>query len=414
MVPVSGRRIDGAGVQRDSGSTFLRCEVRDAGGPPSSRSVRLRSELCRADNANAGTGILVLSAAGGNTYTGATTVNVGALKIANENALGGDPDPGASVFIPGQLTLNGGTLYASADVIIDDSWRGITLGVGGGTMSVDPLKALTVKNVITGAGGLTKGYVDASDTGVVSPGSATDPTKVGTSKSGSETWNGGGAYSVDMTNATGGSGVGYDLIDFSGGLTIAATSGSPFAVMLNGTGVSNFDIAGSYRWPIVKVSGSISGFESGKFTLITSGFPSNLGSGHFGLAVSGDGTTLDITFGKGDPTAVTVASFGAYRRNGRVVAMWQTASLGTTLGFDLYRRSRTSGKWIKVNRSLIPAQFGRPAGGTYEVGDRQAPTACRLTYRLKEICAGGGMRWHGPCPVLAVRLAGVTAQSLRR
>ena len=118
--------------------------------------------------------------------------------------------------------------------------------------------------------------------------------------------------------------------------------------------------------------------------------------------LAGGGMTLDIVFGR-DPTAVTVASFGAFVRSGSVVATWTTASPGTTLGFDLYRKSRTGGKWIKINRSLIAAQFGRPAGGAYSVVDRRAPAARRLTYRLKEISTGGSTRWHGPYRVVPGR-----------
>jgi hypothetical protein len=96
------------------------------------------------------------------------------------------------------------------------------------------------------------------------------------------------------------------------------------------------------------------------------------------------------------PTAVTVASFGAKLRQGRVVAQWTTASLGASVGFHLYRKSLKTGEWRRVTRSLVPAQFGKPGGATYKVVDRGAPTNRRLTYRLKEVCSGGAVHWHGP------------------
>lgn len=107
-----------------------------------------------------GTGTLVISgevttAAQQNAagfITGTVTINAGKIRISTEGALGGDP----AAFNAGQLTLNGGALNAAASFTIDDSNRGVTLGASGGTFEVDANMTLTVANVITGAGGLTK------------------------------------------------------------------------------------------------------------------------------------------------------------------------------------------------------------------------------------------------------------------
>ncbi len=97
-----------------------------------------------------GAGTLALTAA--NTYTGITLVSAGTLSIADESALGSNPDS----FVADQLTLAGGTLQVTENLTIDDSNRGITLGTGGGTMEVVSGKTLTVTNLIAGSGGLTK------------------------------------------------------------------------------------------------------------------------------------------------------------------------------------------------------------------------------------------------------------------
>lgn len=97
-----------------------------------------------------GAGTLALTAA--NTYTGITLVSAGTLSIADESALGANPDS----FVADQLTLAGGTLQVSENLTIDDPNRGITLGTGGGTMEVVSGKTLTVTNLIAGSGGLTK------------------------------------------------------------------------------------------------------------------------------------------------------------------------------------------------------------------------------------------------------------------
>ena len=97
-----------------------------------------------------GTGVLTLS--GTNTYTGRTTINAGTLSIGDENRLGSNP----GAFTADQLLLNGGTLRATNNVWIDDTNRGITLGASGVTFEVDATRTLTIPNIITGAGSLTK------------------------------------------------------------------------------------------------------------------------------------------------------------------------------------------------------------------------------------------------------------------
>ncbi len=93
-----------------------------------------------------------LTLGGANTYTGTTVVNAGTLAIDAEQRLGNDP----ASFNAAQLTLNGGTLQATASFAIDDANRGITLGASGGAISVDDALTLTVANLVTGAGGLAK------------------------------------------------------------------------------------------------------------------------------------------------------------------------------------------------------------------------------------------------------------------
>lgn len=106
-----------------------------------------------------GTGTLTInSAAAGpatanaGAITGSTTINAGKVRINGEGNLGGD----AAAFNAGLLTLNGGTLGAFGTFAIDDANRGVTLGDSGGTFDVEGSNTLTVANVITGTGSLTK------------------------------------------------------------------------------------------------------------------------------------------------------------------------------------------------------------------------------------------------------------------
>lgn len=86
------------------------------------------------------------------TITGTTTVNGGKIRLNNELNLGSDP----AVLNPAQLTLDGGTLTAYATFVMDDTNRGVTLGASGGTIEVEGTHVLTLANIVTGAGGLTK------------------------------------------------------------------------------------------------------------------------------------------------------------------------------------------------------------------------------------------------------------------
>ena len=103
--------------------------------------------------ADAGT----LTLSGNNTYAGSTTVSGGVLRINSEARLGTTPGS----YVPGQLTLNGGTLETLASFAISPN-RGVTLGAGGGTIDVNPGYTTTVNSIVSGPGGLSK-----TDTGTL-------------------------------------------------------------------------------------------------------------------------------------------------------------------------------------------------------------------------------------------------------
>src|SRR5205814_1076121 len=128
----------------------------------------------------AGTGALVLSAA--NTYTGATSVNAGAISISSDSNLGTAP----ASAVANQLIINGGSTFAVnsnnnqtganpsspvADFFTLDngtyqsntggiahtisSNKGFTLGAGGGTLNTSTA-VTTFGGVITGSGNFTE------------------------------------------------------------------------------------------------------------------------------------------------------------------------------------------------------------------------------------------------------------------
>jgi len=165
------------------------------------------------------------------TLTGTTTavtpwtLSDGILQISSDSNLGADS---------GGLTFNGGTLETTADTISD---RTIAL-TGDGTFLTDPSTTLTLSNVISGAGGLTKAgdgtlilTADSSYSGVTT-------ISAGTLQLG----NGGttGSITGDVTNN------GTLAFDRSNDLTFAGAISGSGALVQQGTGSTTLTGANSY------------------------------------------------------------------------------------------------------------------------------------------------------------------------
>jgi len=301
-----------------------------------------------------GPGKLKLTTA--NSYTGLTSVGGGGtLAINATDCLGADP----GYFVGSQLTINsdgnGGTLEASGSFTLGADY-GITLGgatpISGGTISVDSgntfevdtaiddggngygltvtssgagILDLTAPNTYTGpttvssgkllingstdsasaatvasgatlgGSGTVNGTVD--DSGILSPGNSP-----GTLNTGAETWESGGSYQFEITNAIGGAGTGWDLLNISGALSVAATSGSTFTIQvvsLNGSSAgscANFDNKKNYSWLIATASSGVTGFDPSAFTIDASQFANSTGAvGAFSISQSGNNVYLNFT-----------------------------------------------------------------------------------------------------------------------
>ena len=183
----------------------------------------------------AGSGTTVLNVA--NTYTGRTTVTGGRLSISDEANLGDNP----AAFAADQLTLDGGILLTTATMAIDDSNRGITIGAGGGSFEVSDATTLTIANVITGSGALTK---DGTGSLIFTAAN----THAGTTTVNAGVLGGTGSVGGDLTVASGGTlapgvaGAGQFTVDGS----LALESGGSLALELGGATANDAAVIRDY------------------------------------------------------------------------------------------------------------------------------------------------------------------------
>ena len=200
-----------------------------------------------------GAGILTLSDA--NTYSGGTTINGGRVAVNN--------------------TAGSGTGYGS--VTINNN------GTLGGTGSI--------AGVVTNNAG-----------GTIAPGNS-----VGQLNTGTEVWNGGSTLLLEINSVNAGAGIGWDLLNISGGLRITATSGNKVFIDLRSLtlantpgAVSNFDSSQNYIWTIARTISGVS-FATGEneatvFDLLLGGFSNGLNGGSFSVALSNGGNDLNLVF----------------------------------------------------------------------------------------------------------------------
>jgi autotransporter-associated beta strand protein len=235
-----------------------------------------------------GSGILILS--GSNTaYSGTMTVDGGATLIAGSStsALGTGP-----VVVNGTLATNIGAVVSNTMTFND----GGTLA-GFGTFS--PGTNITFQNgsfLIPGSTTLT---------GIDGPSSI---PVVGTLAFGggtSLTFGQNGSLDLAVTDANGAAGVGYSTVNVAGGLTINASSMSPFDIylysfapgtsVLHATPANNFNPSNFYSWTIVTTGTGITGFNPSDFYVNTSGFVNSTGIGGFYVTESGNDLMLNFS-----------------------------------------------------------------------------------------------------------------------
>jgi len=195
----------------------------------------------------------------------------------------------------GASTYTGGTFIVAGRLVVDN-----TTGSGTGT------GAVTVRaGAILGGSGFISGALIVDPGGIVEPGHSP-----GALHTGSETWMSGGIYHWEINNANGVPGLdsGWDLLQITGSLTIAASSQEQFVIELAGLTpgnapgvVAGFDNTLPYEWMIAGVTGNladpINGFDPAKFSIHAAGFISNnpLAGGTFGVDRTADSIVVKFT-----------------------------------------------------------------------------------------------------------------------
>lgn len=217
------------------------------------------------------TGVVTLT--GDNSYTGATTVNMGTLQLTG----------GASLSGSSKVTVNSGGILAGE-------------GNASGTVAV------------------RRG-------GILSPGIG----GVGTLRSGSQTWSSGGIYNWDIADLTDGA-LYQDRLGINGSLTINSVSADKFILNVFSTSAVP---TSSYSWTLATTT---TGLNWAQTTPLNDLFAINLGGSWSTLDVSRfsvtrDGLNLDLTYAVPEPGdyavvlgAITLGLVG-FRRWRRVVRM---------------------------------------------------------------------------------------------
>ena len=96
-----------------------------------------------------GAGVLTLT--GTNTFAGKTTITAGFVAASGEAKFGANP----GAFTADQISLNGGGIQSNGNINFSSN-RGLTLAAGGGTFNSVGTDVITLTNVVTGSGALTK------------------------------------------------------------------------------------------------------------------------------------------------------------------------------------------------------------------------------------------------------------------
>jgi autotransporter-associated beta strand protein len=368
------------------------------GGREATRARITGSDVDVAGNVTAystvGTGDIVLEVNNRTTFSGAatlaTTAGMTGFKVAGS----------------GTLRLTGDMAGLTAPVNVAES---ATLSV---ETSLAASSLVSVAGTATLTGNSSVGPLAVNAGGRLAPGLG----GVGTINAGNTTFGPGGNYTLQVSDATGGAGTGWDFLNVSGSLTIASTEASPFNINLwslagsTSGSAANFVPGDSYTWKIATASSGLSGFAGGKFAINTAaingsdGFANALAGGSFKATNTGNDLNVVFTpftagvsltwFGNGATAggSGTWSALGSNWSDGSSVGTWdpaRTAIFNATSG-----TVTVAAGGITASRGLQFDTSGyRVSGGAITLGGTSADTnaisvALSSTATIDSVLAG--------------------------
>jgi hypothetical protein len=107
------------------------------------------------------------------------------------------------------------------------------------------------------------------------------------------------------------------------------------------------------------------------------------------------------------PTVITLSSFTATPKAGKVNIQWSTESEVDNAGFNLYRSDLENGEYRQINDSLIPAEGSPTQGVSYEFIDKDVKNRKTYYYKLEDIDLNGNSTMHGPVSAMPRWIFGI-------
>jgi autotransporter-associated beta strand protein len=277
----------------------------------------------------------------------------------------------ANTSYSGTITGAGGALTKSgtgtATLSGNNTYTGATT-ISGGRLVVNGAQSSSAVTVDSGAALGGSGAVgDLTVSGLLAPGNS-----IGTLSASNTTFNGGGAFELEMFDWTGSAGTGWDLLANTGDLTLSNTAGNKFTINLvslqNSTdpGSSiNLDQTLIFTNTFVTYAGSLLGteFSNDLFTVNTSGFQ-NVFAGTFSITNISEGLALVYTAPELGDEFTWDAGSGNWSTGGN----WTNNAAPSATGAKIYYSGTNGG--LSTNNNEATAVIGltfKDGAGAYTV-----------------------------------------------
>ncbi len=220
-------------------------------------------------------------------------------------------------------------------------------------------------SAVVGGSGMFSGGVEVAAGGILAPG-----TGVGVMASSGQTWEAAGALEIEISDPSGGAGVGWDLLGVDGIVNITASPEDPFLVrVISLEAPGGFSPDSAVSWKVVQSSEGIIGFSPGNFVIDATEFVTGPGGGAFSLSLENGGTEIHLQYapGVGSPYEVwREANFSAEELANNLVSGFDADTdsdgLTTLLEYALGGDPKVADADLRPRVMIDDSSFGDPAG----------------------------------------------------